>query len=244
MKFFCVFLLLALSLIESRAQKTYLGFDGKVYPLSITNFKGTDYFAFDIKTQKLIGRHPDFEKYTYRLGSNSFHFLPGSKFFILFDTFGNENDFQMQKPAILVGDNLFIPLRSFLDCLSNSGLFESSFSQKSFAFRYKQIVKNNDNFTKDSKANIEDIDKTKKQQPQSKINKKINKEVRPFEQSSTPRLVFTNYERFSLVPAKEKQMHKLKKGEIVPQKNNHNDTLGKVPPKFYVLPPELKNNPK
>lgn len=232
---FCFIGMIALLLrIDGYAQKQFFSFDGHIQSITISNIRKFEYFTFDNSKQ---------ENFTFRFGKNTFVFLPGSRFFALIDKFGMEREFQMQLPTLLVGGKLQIPFRSFLDCLSNSGFFEYSFSSKSYAFRFKEVKKEEQNLGK-----IQEINKTpQKENTEPKVDKvgKVENNFYQSEKSSIPKLVFTNYERFSIVPPKSKQRVKQEpKINSIPPKENEKDTTGKIPPKFYVLPPELKSNPK
>lgn len=218
------------------AQKHFFSLDGHIQSISVVKLKNIDYFSFDVKES---------ENYCYRFGKSSLIFLPGSKFFTLIDKSNTQYEFQMQRPTILLNNRLMIPLETFLDCLKNAGLFEYSSTPRSFAFLYKKHIIQTANVAKTKKEIIKENQKVRNEAKETKNKIEIQNDDKTLEPSSIPRLVLTNNERFSLVPPKGKRISVIGKSN----NTNHidkmqNDTTGKIPPKFYVLPPELKNNPK
>ncbi|MCX7908812.1 MAG: hypothetical protein N2560_04755 [Ignavibacteria bacterium] len=217
-------------------QKHYFSIDGKIQSILVLEIKGFEYFSFE---KGNVGG------FNFQIGRYLFYFLPGSKFFTFVDVNGNHHDFQMTRPAILLGQKLFIPFRSFLDCLLNSNLFEISFSTKSYAFKFKldktqklSTRKGNEKYDKTNTG-------TSKYGMEVAPELGVTEEKKPTtETKAFPKLLLTNQDRFSLTkPTKTKSIEPGETRMEKPYKIKE-DTTGRVPPKYYVLPPQLKNNPK
>lgn len=236
--FFLFFVLLHLEIFAQSPNKKFFGFDGYVQSINLMSINNFDYFSFDDLTRANISKALE-QNYIYSFGKNTLFFLPGSRFFFLIDKYDNKHQYQMVRPTFLLGDKLLIPLGSFLDCLSNSNLFETSFSNKSFAFKFKESKKENIGITP-QKETIGSKSRTQNNKGSGLQEDNKEETTSPNESTKIPKLVLTNYERFSLIKSKatgeDLQINPNK--EIVKPKK---DTAGKIPPKFYVLPPQLKN---
>ncbi len=221
--------------------KKFFGFDGYVQSINLMSINNFDYFYFDNLTHANISKALE-QNYSYSFGKNTLFFLPGSRFFFFIDKYENKHQFQMVRPTLLLGDKLLIPLGSFLDCLSNSNLLETSFSNKSFAFKFKESKKENIGITFQKEA-IGSKSSTQSKKGRGLLEENKEETTSPDEPTKIPKLVFTNYERFSLIKSKatRENLQINPNKEIVKPKK---DTTGKIPPKFYVLPPQLKNKPE
>lgn len=221
-------------------QRYFFSLDHNVHSIWVANIKGTEYFTFDSPSKNLKSSNST-ELYEYKFGKNSFSFLPGSQFFRLEDKYGHHHHFQLHRPVIIIDGKLFVPLRSFLDCLVNSNLFQISFAPKSYAFVFleNQKVFALPKTSKETKVIVENEAKKSSNSNQYQILQDSE------ESKKFPRLVLTNNERFLSTNGNQiKLQGKGYNKELENQGNKNKDTTGKIPPKYYVLPPELKNNPK
>ncbi len=220
-------------------KKLYFSIDDKVRAIYVIKLKEFEYFYFESLDKGRKNFVEDSKSYTYVFGQTSLFFLPGSMFFALYHKSFGKFEFQMNRPAILYKDKLLIPFFSFLECLSNSGIFASSLSSKSFAFKYKEPKKQeNAPFAQITPKKKEPVDTAATPIP------KVDEKMEDTQSRSLPRLVLTNNERYSLEPNDGKQKAMNTKELESKNKRQNDDTLSKVPPKYYILPPELKNSPK
>lgn len=232
---FCFFLFV--DDLSSQSHKYYFSIDDKVCVINVTKLKEYEYFYFEDLQKSKPNYIEGNRSFSYSFGQTTLMFLPGSMFFAIHNKNLGIREFQMNRPAILFKEKLLVPFVSFLDCITNSGIFEKSFSSKSFAFKYKEP----------SKLEKVPSDLTKKNEKSDEYNTPTQKVEQAAENSAKerlPRLVLTNNERYNLEPTDGKQTSS--DGKMLRSKGKRaiNDTIQKVPPKYYVLPPELRNSPK
>ncbi|MFN3781216.1 MAG: hypothetical protein ACK4SO_03465 [Candidatus Kapaibacteriota bacterium] len=244
MKFYAFSLLLFFlfsDVLECQSyEKFYLSIDDKVRAIYVVKLRDYEYFYFENLSRNRTNFIDDSRSFTYTFGETSLSFLPGSIFFAINHTSFGKQEFQMNRPAILYKDKLLIPFVSFFNCLSNSGVFASSVSAKSFAFKYKE-PKKQENLPPPNEMKTNE--KEFVQRDTSSIPKGVQAIV-DSQNRSLPRLVLTNNERFNLEPRVERQSTIDTKELKIKNKRTDEDTTRKVPPKYYTLPPELKNSPK
>jgi hypothetical protein len=246
MKFFClvVSLLISFDVVFSQMlRKLFLSFDSQIQAISIVRLKDVEYFYFEMSSGNKKGLSFSDNPFSFQIGKVSFTFLPGSFFFILTEKSG-EHIFQMLRPAINNGKTLLIPFKSFVECLYNSGLFDTSNSSKSLAFKLKEekLPAPVQIEAKKTEAKRASLEASKTISPVKQ--EKTKTESRGGTSEPMPKLVLTNYERFNPKPEKLTIKQTSEKKLTPKEKINPKDTTKPIPPKYYVLPPELKNNPK
>ncbi len=219
--------------------------------LKITTFNGKDYFALSnfSQPQSRHGKNQQ-EIFSVQCGNYQFSFFPGSIYFILRDLRqGSERILQISSPAINLNGELWIPFKTFTNCLTSIPLFEHSLAGNSIVFNTKR--------EKPTKPSLE----RKNEVTTSKTNRvKENKTQQTFDRSDQPAKVISPLPRINLTlnerlaggpqPSTTNNKNEPYKGSsekmqgTPKQKSRTTDTTVNVPPKYYVLPPVLKNNPK
>jgi hypothetical protein len=219
--------------------------------LKVAAFNGKEYFALSNFTPLQIKHKSNqTEPFAVKCGNYQFSFLPGSIYFILRNLRqGNEQILQISSPAIYLNGELWIPLKAFTNCLTSIPLFEHSVAGNSIALNTKK--------EKPTKSSLETNKRTTTSQPNRVKENKTQQAFDTREQpakiiSPLPKINLTLNERLALEPQPSTTSNKNNsyKGksekikETPKQKSRTADTTLNIPPKYYVLPPALKNNPK
>ncbi len=230
-----LFIFSASSIQSQTTKKQFLVIDNKTFPIVISQINEYEYFYFDVQD---LGKSfkQQINNFNFSFGKYKLFFLPGSFFFSISRNEQLVQILQLQRPVLEINQRLFIPFRSFLSCLNSTGYFDYQANLNSFIFKTKPIEKP---FAKETQRenNLKKIsnDKVTKEIQRNKDNEGANIK-------SLPKILLTERERFSLqkipfeIPINENNKQK----NEVPIKI---DTVS-IPPKYYVLPPELKNSPK
>jgi hypothetical protein len=237
-----LFLFLSITLFAQGERKIRFGIDNNYNSIVITSINGYEYFSFE--NQKHNSASNALGNFIYSFGDYQIQFLPGSFFFVLKGKDKTEMIFQLNRPILSFKDKLLIPFRSFLSCLSSSGKFDSTGNNLAISFKTKshlEVTQKTESF-KEKQSNKKSNEERKSSVARESSMDKRKTKFTEVEESAFPRVLLTERERFSL----KKMPFAVK--ETKPQPNitlpqSAKDTT-KVPPKFYVLPPELKNNPK
>ncbi len=223
--------------------------------LKIATFNGKEYFAFSSLNRVPIKRANKQEEYfTIQYGKYQFTFIQGSIYFVLGNSeLQNEQILQISVPTIYLNGELWIPFKSFTNALVSIPLFEYSISSNSVILNTKK--------EKITKASPEKKRYTPNDTIPTKTNRLKNRRAsesfgaknQPTKPTSPlPRLNLTTNERFSLesrslLPEDKKSSTSRNANKTIIEKTKQKvqrDTTIDIPPKYYVLPPVLKNNPK
>mgnify|MGYP001057398352 CR=1 FL=1 len=237
---FVLLLFCSINLFAQGEKKIRFGIDNHFYTIIINSINNNEYFFFEERKPKKQP-HIVSDIYAYSFGNYQIQFLPGSVFFVLLHQDRIEMIFQLSRPVLIFNEKLLIPFRSFLSCLSSCGMFDSSGSDLAISFKTKTNFSMTHRVGKqqEKQFNIKSDDTN----PNSSfIESPSKKQEYNFSEFTFPKVLLTEKERFSL--KKEPfaiQEFRIKQSITKPRLAN--DTMN-VPPKFYVLPPELKNSSK
>lgn len=220
--------------------------------LKITVFNGKEYFAFSNLLRTQI-KHTDnqMEYFVAQCGGYQFSFIPGSIYFILDDLKQESQQIlQISSPSIFLNGELWIPLKAFTNCLISLSSFEHSLVANSITLNTKR--------EKTTKSLLEK--KKYMAMPQTNrikdytISEPFDKGQQPTKPTPPlPRINLTSNERLSLeprsyIPINNSNSYKTnsnsRKTNELPESKPPGDSTVNIPPKYYVLPPVLKNNPK
>ncbi|MCX7880170.1 MAG: hypothetical protein N2517_05870 [Ignavibacteria bacterium] len=208
----------------------------------VSNFKNIEYFSWDNNFNKHLAKNKSFQKYSLKFGKTSLVFFIGTFYFVLIDETNESEIFQLTLPTIEVSGMVYVPLTSFLNCIEKSQKYDVSIINNNVTLR-----KRKSNIALKTEAKHQHL---KRETTETIIEtQKIDEttETHLSNPSTMPKVNLTIYELLSL--EKDKEFTTKKRGvkqrkPIESPKKAVTDTTGKVPPKYYVLPPELKNNPK
>lgn len=218
--------------------------------LKINTFNRKEYFSLsNLYRAQIKHSNSRQEPFTVQCGNYQFSFLPGSIYFTLKDLKqGNERILQISSPTIDLNGELWIPLKAFINCLTSIPLFEHSLALNSIVLNTNKEKLIKSSLEKKTVATTSQTNRTNRNRIKQSLEKnKTNKPISPL-----PRINLTLNERLSLepqppAPSNRSNFHKNsseKMKEISKQKSRTTDTTANIPPKYYVLPPVLKNNPK
>lgn len=216
-------------------KKHFLVVDNKTYPIVISQINDYEYFYFNVQNSKKYYQQQK-NKYDLSFGKYKLFFLPGSFFFSISISEHQGQILQLNRPVVELNQRLLIPFWSFLSCLNSTGYFDYFAHSNSYIYK--------------TKSNEKPIAKEKpRENSLNKIsNEKVAKEIQRHKDNvvtnirSSPKILLTERERFSLqkIPFEIPINENINLEYKTPIKI---DTIS-IPPKYYVLPPELKNSPK
>lgn len=228
---------------------TTLKIDNFKKTLKITIFNGKEYFALSNLLRPQI-KHSNNrqEPFSVQCGNYQFFFLPGSIYFILREIKqGNERILQISSPTIDLNGELWIPLKTFTKCLTSTPLFEHSLAGNLIVLNTKKEKTTKPSVGKDKHATTPQTNRNK----ENKTQQRFDNSEQPAKStiSPLPRINLTLNERLAREPqpSDKNNLHKNNaenRKETPKQKYRTTDTTVNIPPKYYVLPPVLKNNPK
>lgn len=217
-------------------KKHFFVVDNRTYPIVITQLNGYEYFYFDVQNSKKYVQQQQKNNFDFTLGKYKFFFLPGSFFFSISISEHPGQILQLNRPVIELNQRLLIPFWSFLSCLNSTGYFDYFTHSNSYIYK----TKSNEKPIAKEKPRENSLNKISDEKVANKIQRHKDNVVTNIK--SFPKILLTERERFSLqkipfeIPINENNNLDYK----IPIKI---DTVS-IPPKYYVLPPELKNSPK
>lgn len=228
---------------------TTLKIDNFKKTLKITIFNGKEYFALsNFPRPQIKNSANQQEPFSVQCGNYQFSFLPGSIYFILSNLKqGSERILQISSPTIDLNGELWIPLKTFINCITSIPLFEHSIAGNSIILNTKKEKTIRLSPEQNKYATTPQTNRNK----ENKTRQTFGRSEQPAKNtiSPLPRINLTLNERLAREPQPSNKNNLYKNNtkntkEIPKQKSRTTDTTVNIPPKYYVLPPVLKNNPK
>lgn len=195
----------------------------------IKTFGNDDYFALIDQYSAIKSKARQTEPYLiFGTSKISFIFLVGSIFFETFTHFNQTFIAQMNLPAISHSNNIFIPLNSFIQALNSIGFLKcTTYKDRISIYLIKPT------FTENAKTVNKVISDSKSHLRQEKHSQ--TEDLTSNASNQIPKFIQSSIDYFLLNPSPENSSFK-------PIQNTgiKKDTAINIPPKYYVLPPILK----